>query len=50
MTLYKDILGDIQRASANAVVMEADARKESDVIYRALSSRGHHDMLQTAEL
>ncbi|GKC95621.1 hypothetical protein Tco_1161063 [Tanacetum coccineum] len=36
-------------ASANAVVMEADARKESDVIYRALSSRDHHDMLQTAE-
>ncbi|GKB53581.1 zeta toxin domain, P-loop containing nucleoside triphosphate hydrolase [Tanacetum coccineum] len=37
-------------ASANAVVMEADARKESDVIYRALSSRDHHDMLQTADV
>ena len=37
-------------ASANAVVIEADAFKESDVIYRALSSRGHHDMLHTAEL
>ncbi|KAL4291494.1 hypothetical protein GQ457_14G004190 [Hibiscus cannabinus] len=38
-------------AAANAVVVEADAFKESDVIYRALSSRGHHhDMLQTAEL
>lgn len=38
-------------ALGNAVVIEADAFKESDVIYRALSSRGHHgDMLQTAEL
>lgn len=33
------------------MVVEADAFKERDVIYRALSSRGHHDdMLQTAEL
>jgi len=32
------------------VVIEADAFKESDVIYRALSSRGHVDMIQTAEL
>ena len=33
------------------MVVEADAFKESDVIYRALSSMGHHnDMLQTAEL
>lgn len=37
-------------AGGNAVVIEADAFKESDVIYKALSSRGHHDMLQTAEL
>ncbi|XP_019432735.1 PREDICTED: uncharacterized protein LOC109339699 isoform X2 [Lupinus angustifolius] len=38
-------------AAANAVVVEADAFKETDVIYRALKSRGHHDdMLQTAEL
>jgi len=37
-------------AAANVVVIEADAFKESDVIYKALSSRGHHDMLQTAEL
>lgn len=38
-------------AAENAVVVEADAFKETDVIYRALSSRGHHpDMLQTAEL
>jgi hypothetical protein len=33
------------------VVVEADAFKETDVIYRAISSMGHHnDMLQTAEL
>lgn len=38
-------------AAANAVVVEADAFKESDVIYQAINSRGHHnDMLQTAEL
>nr|XP_043638368.1 calmodulin calcium-dependent NAD kinase [Erigeron canadensis] len=51
-TALKDILKEPfwAGASANAVVIEADAFKESDVIYRALSSRGHHDMLQTAEL
>ena len=33
------------------MVVEADAFKETDVIYRAISSMGHHnDMLQTAEL
>lgn len=37
-------------AAGNAVIIEADAFKETDVIYRALSSRGHADMLQTAEL
>jgi hypothetical protein len=38
-------------ASAKSVVVEADAFKETDVIYRAISSRGHHnDMLRTAEL
>jgi hypothetical protein len=38
-------------AASKAVVVEADAFKESDVIYKALNSRGHHaDMLQTAEL
>nr|GEW04564.1 putative zeta toxin domain, P-loop containing nucleoside triphosphate hydrolase [Tanacetum cinerariifolium] len=38
-------------AAENAVVVEADAFKETDVIYRALSSKGHHnDMLQIAEL
>ncbi|KAL6217484.1 hypothetical protein ACLB2K_010701 [Fragaria x ananassa] len=51
-TVLKDILKEPFWAGAagNAVVIEADAFKESDVIYRALSSRGHHDMLQTAEL
>ncbi|KAI7751733.1 hypothetical protein M8C21_012815 [Ambrosia artemisiifolia] len=51
-TVLKDLLKEPfwAGASANAVVIEADAFKESDVIYRALSSRGHHDMLHTAEL
>ncbi|KAG5078291.1 hypothetical protein JHK82_056986 [Glycine max] len=52
-TVLKDILKESfwSGASSNAVVVEADAFKESDVIYRALSSRGHHDdMIQTAEL
>ncbi|WOL08004.1 hypothetical protein Cni_G16755 [Canna indica] len=52
-TVLKDILNEAfwSGAAANAVVVEADAFKETDVIYRAISSRGHHnDMLQTAEL
>ncbi|KAL7177765.1 hypothetical protein ACSBR2_031011 [Camellia fascicularis] len=52
-TVLKDILKQSiwSEAAGNAVVVEADAFKETDVIYRALSSRGHHeDMLQTAEL
>ncbi|KAI4341766.1 hypothetical protein MLD38_026450 [Melastoma candidum] len=51
-TVLKDILQEPFWAGAagNAVIIEADAFKESDVIYRALSSRGHADMLQTAEL
>ncbi|KAF7852078.1 hypothetical protein BT93_L0604 [Corymbia citriodora subsp. variegata] len=51
-TVLKDILKEPFWAGAagNAVIIEADAFKESDVIYRALSSRGHVDMLQTAEL
>ncbi|ESW16065.1 hypothetical protein PHAVU_007G126100 [Phaseolus vulgaris] len=52
-TVLKEILKEPFWAGAatNAVVVEADAFKETDVIYRALSSRGHHDdMLQTAEL
>ena len=33
-------------AGKNALVVEGDAFKETDVIYRAMSSRGHHnDML-----
>ncbi|KAL1188829.1 Calmodulin calcium-dependent NAD kinase [Cardamine amara subsp. amara] len=52
-TVLKDIFKQSfwSEAEADAVVIEADAFKETDVIYRALSSRGHHDdMLQTAEL
>ncbi|KAI5597023.1 hypothetical protein POPTR_002G043000v4 [Populus trichocarpa] len=51
-TVLKDILNESFWAGAagNAVVIEADAFKESDVIYRALSSRGHVDMIHTAEL
>ncbi|KAL5542143.1 hypothetical protein UlMin_009853 [Ulmus minor] len=53
-TVLKDIRNDVfwsGAAEANAVVVEADAFKETDVIYKAISSRGHHhDMLQTAEL
>ncbi|KAJ3696115.1 hypothetical protein LUZ60_001492 [Juncus effusus] len=52
-TVLKAILKDAfwSEAGKNAVVVEADAFKESDVFFRAISSRGHHnDMLQTAEL
>lgn len=52
-TVLKDIMKESfwSGAQTNAVVVEADAFKETDVIYRALSSKGHHDdMLQTAEL
>ncbi|KAJ6998534.1 hypothetical protein NC653_014646 [Populus alba x Populus x berolinensis] len=51
-TVLKDILNEPfwAEAAGNAVVIEADAFKESDVIYRALSSRGHVDMIHTAEL
>lgn len=52
-TVIKDIMKESfwLGATANAVVVEADAFKETDVIYKALSSSGHHgDMLQTAEL
>ncbi|KAJ1285640.1 hypothetical protein BS78_03G293600 [Paspalum vaginatum] len=53
-TVLKQIMKEVFwiEAAANAVVVEADAFKESDVIYQAISSRrGHHnDMLQTAEL
>ncbi|KAL4567347.1 hypothetical protein LXL04_022930 [Taraxacum kok-saghyz] len=52
-TVLKEILkeGFWSEAATNAVVVEADAFKETDVIYQALASKGHHnDMLQTAEL
>nr|XP_004493755.1 uncharacterized protein LOC101508116 [Cicer arietinum] len=51
-TVLKDILKEPfwAGASGNAVVIEADAFKESHVIYKALSSGGHHDMIRTAEL
>ncbi|KAM7254092.1 hypothetical protein ACFE04_031774 [Oxalis oulophora] len=53
-TVLKDILKETFWAGAagNAVIIEADAFKESDVIYRALSSKGHAhvDMIRTAEL
>ncbi|GAB2213822.1 hypothetical protein Droror1_Dr00018140 [Drosera rotundifolia] len=51
-TVLKDIIKEPfwAEASGNAVIIEADAFKESDVIYRALSSRSHHDMVHTAEL
>ncbi|GLU03627.1 hypothetical protein SLE2022_208160 [Rubroshorea leprosula] len=50
-TVLKDILKESfwVGAAGNAVVIEADAFKESDVIYKALSCRGHHDIFQTAE-
>ena len=36
-------------AGADAVIIEANDCKEPDVIYRALSTRGHVDMIKTAE-
>ncbi|KAI9119608.1 hypothetical protein K1719_009484 [Acacia pycnantha] len=52
-TVLKGILKEPfwEKASEHAVVVEADAFKESDVLYKALNSMGHHDdMLQTSEL
>ncbi|KAE8676725.1 histone H1-like [Hibiscus syriacus] len=51
-TVLKDILKETfwAGATANAVVINEDAFKESDVIYRALSSKGHADMVRSAEL
>ncbi|CAO2826549.1 unnamed protein product [Amaranthus hypochondriacus] len=51
-TVLKDILIEPfwQEASGQAVVIEADAFKETDLFYKALSSRGHHDAVHTAEL
>ncbi|TXG72206.1 hypothetical protein EZV62_000785 [Acer yangbiense] len=52
-TVLKDIMKESfwLGAAANAVVVEADAFKETDVVYKALHSMGHHDdILQTSEL
>ncbi|KAI3829106.1 hypothetical protein L1987_03221 [Smallanthus sonchifolius] len=51
-TVLKEILKDASwsRAVKNAVVVEADAFKETDVIYQALNEGHHNDMLQTSEL
>ncbi|XP_050218860.1 calmodulin calcium-dependent NAD kinase [Mercurialis annua] len=50
-TVIKDILKESFWAGSAPLIVEADAFKESDVIYRALNAMGHHDdMLQTAEL
>ncbi|KAL0548185.1 hypothetical protein IC582_012632 [Cucumis melo] len=52
-TVLKDILKEPfwLEAETNTVKVEADAFKETDVIYKAISSMGYHDdMLQTAEL
>ncbi|KAJ0954317.1 putative Zeta toxin domain, P-loop containing nucleoside triphosphate hydrolase [Helianthus annuus] len=52
-TVLKEIVNEAfwSGAAENAVVVEADAFKEMDVIYQALNSKGNHnDMLQTAEL
>ncbi|XP_038874722.1 uncharacterized protein LOC120067265 [Benincasa hispida] len=52
-TVLKDILNEPfwSDAQAKAVVVEADAFKESDVVYRAINSMGcPDDMLQTSEL
>ncbi|KAM0069393.1 putative Zeta toxin domain, P-loop containing nucleoside triphosphate hydrolase [Helianthus debilis subsp. tardiflorus] len=52
-TVLKEIVNGAfwSGAAENAVVVEADAFKEMDVIYQALKSKGNHnDMLQTAEL
>ncbi|KAL6893523.1 hypothetical protein ACP4OV_007621 [Aristida adscensionis] len=50
-TVLKEIKNELFWSKAEPLVVEADAFKETDVIYRAISSMGHHkDMLQTAEL
>ncbi|XP_020534129.1 uncharacterized protein LOC105632092 isoform X2 [Jatropha curcas] len=50
-TVIKDILKDSFWSGAAPLIVEADAFKESDVIYRAISAMGHHDdLLPTAEL
>ncbi|CAN6439484.1 unnamed protein product [Victoria cruziana] len=50
-TVLKNMMNErFWAESANKVIVEADAFKESDVIFRALLSRGHADMIHTSEL
>ncbi|WCJ23949.1 P-loop containing nucleoside triphosphate hydrolases superfamily protein [Euphorbia peplus] len=50
-TVINDILKESFWSGSAPLIVEADAFKESDVIYRAISAMGHHDdLLQTAEL
>ncbi|XP_031477813.1 calmodulin calcium-dependent NAD kinase-like [Nymphaea colorata] len=51
-TVLKKIMrkGYWAEAAKEAVVVEADAFKETDVLFRALSARGHDDIIHTAEL
>lgn len=52
-TVLKELLKETfwVGAEANAVVIEADAFKETDVVYKTLNSKGHHsDMLHISEL
>jgi hypothetical protein len=51
-TVVKDILKSPfwSGAAENAVVVEADAFKKTDVVYQALNSCGHDDLLETSEL
>ncbi|XP_059063407.1 calmodulin calcium-dependent NAD kinase-like isoform X2 [Cryptomeria japonica] len=51
-TVVKDILENSfwSNASKNALVVAADAFKETDVIYQALHSSGRHDLLEISEL
>lgn len=50
-TVLKEILKEQFWSEIEPVVIEADAFKESDVVYQALNSIGHYDdMLQRAEL
>ncbi|KMZ74834.1 hypothetical protein ZOSMA_121G00070 [Zostera marina] len=50
-TVLKEILKEQFWSETKPVVIEADAFKETDVIYQALNSKGYYDdMLETAEL
>ncbi|XP_057841419.2 calmodulin calcium-dependent NAD kinase isoform X2 [Cryptomeria japonica] len=51
-TAVKDIMKSPfwSNAAKDAVVVEADAFKETNVVYQALNSSGHHDLLEASEL